>query len=121
MTEAESKAENEAKPIVPFKEFQKLDMRIGKVLTAERVPDSRNLLKLQVDFGGEKLQAVSGLAQQFDPEDLAGKKYMFIINLERKKFMGIESECMIFAAEDTKGKLALIRPEWDIEEGSKVY
>lgn len=106
---------------VPFKEFQKLDMRIGKVIGAERVPDTRNLLKLQVDFGGERLQAVSGLAQQFEPEQLVGKKYTFIVNLERKKFKSVESQCMIFAAENTGGKLALLTPEWDIEEGSKVY
>lgn len=106
---------------VPFKEFQKLDMRVGKVLVAERVPDTRNLLKLKVDFGGEQLQAVSGLAQQFEPEQLVGNKYMFIVNLERKTFKGIESQCMIFAAEDIKGKLALMTPGWDIDAGSKVY
>jgi methionyl-tRNA synthetase len=106
---------------VPFKEFQKLDMRVGKVLSAERVPDTRNLLKLQVDFGDEQLQAVSGLAQQFEPGQLVGNKYMFIVNLERKKFKGIESQCMIFAAEDMKGKLALMAPGWDIDAGSKVY
>jgi methionyl-tRNA synthetase len=111
----------EPEVIVPFKEFQKLDMRVGKVLSAERVPDTKNLLKLQVEFGGEQLQAVSGLAQQFEPEDLVGNEYMFIVNLERKKFRGIESQCMIFAAENVKGKLALIKPEWDIETGSKVY
>ncbi len=112
---------NVEKPIIPFKEFQKLDMRIGKVLTAERVPNSRNLIKLQVDFGSEQRQAVSGLAQYYKPEQLVGNKYMFICNLERKKFMGIESQCMIFAAEDSNGNLALMVPEKDIEVGSKVY
>jgi len=107
--------------IVPFKEFQKLDMRVGKVLSAERVPDTTHLIKLQVDFGDEQLQAVSGLAQQYEPEDLLGNKYMFICNLERKKFKGLESQCMIFAAEDKQGKLALMVPENDIEAGSKVY
>jgi len=109
------------KNIIPFKEFQKLDLRVGKIIKAERIEGSRNLIKSQVDFGDKQLQAVSGLAQQFEPEELVGKEYMFVCNLERKKFMGIESECMIFAAEDSNGKLALIKPEWDIEAGSKIY
>jgi methionine--tRNA ligase beta chain len=106
---------------ISFDEFQKLDMRVGKVVQAERVEGSRNLIKLQVDFGSEKLQAVSGIAQQYTPEDIIGKKYMFIINLVRRKFMGIESQCMIFAAEDEKGNLALMVPDKDIEEGSIVH
>lgn len=118
MSEVETKDE---KTIIPFKEFQKLDLRIGKVLSAERVEGSRNLIRMQVDFGSEQLQAVAGLAQQFEPDQLVGKKYMFMCNLERKKFIGIESQCMIFAAENMKGKLALMKPEWDIEAGSKVY
>jgi len=96
-------------------------MRIGKVVQAERVEGSRNLVKLQVDFGSEKLQAVSGIAQQYTPEDIIGKKFMFILNLVRRKFMGIESQCMIFAAEDEKGNLALMVPDKDIEEGSIVH
>lgn len=116
-----SEAEKAEKSIIPFKEFKKLDLRVGKVLTAERVPNSKNLIKLQVDFGSEKLQAVSGLAQYKEPEELVGNKYMFITNLERKKFMGLESECMIFAAEDSEGNLALMIPEKNIETGSKVY
>ena len=106
---------------ISFDEFMKLDMRIGKVVQAERVEGSRNLIKLQVDFGSEKLQAVSGIAQQYTPEDIIGKKFMFILNLVRRKFMGIESQCMIFAAEDEKGNLALMIPDKDIEEGSIVH
>ena len=106
--------------IISFKEFQELDLRIGKVVEAERVEETRNLIKLKVDFGIEKRQAVAGLAQQYRPEELAGNKYMFICNLEHKKMMGVESECMIFAAEDYKGNIVLMRPERDIEVGSKV-
>jgi len=106
--------------IISFKEFQELDLRIGKVIEAERVEGSRNLIKLEVDFGVEKRRAVAGLAQQYRPEELAGNKYMFICNLEHKKMMGVESECMIFAAEDDKGNIVLLRPERDIEAGSKV-
>lgn len=106
---------------VSFKEFQKLDMRVGKVVEAERIPGSRNLIKMMVDFGVEKRQAVAGLLKWYQPEELVGKKYAFILNLERKKFMGVESQCMIFAAEDDKGNVILLQPEKDIAEGSKIH
>ena len=106
---------------VSFKDFQKLDMQVGKVVEAERVEGSRHLIKLIVDFGSEKLQAVSGIAEQYSPEDLLGKKFMFILNLERKKFMGVESECMIFAAEGNDGTISLMVPLKDVEPGSKVH
>jgi len=105
---------------ISFKDFQKLDLKIGKVIEAERIPESRNLIKMIVDFGTEKRQAVAGLAQWYKPEELVGKKYMFILNLEKKKLMGVESQCMIFAAEDSKGNVVLVKPEKDVEEGSKV-
>lgn len=106
---------------IPFQEFQKLDMRIGKVLQAEAVAGSRNLIKMIVDFGSEKRQAVAGLLQWYKPEQLVDKKYAFLLNLERKKFMGVESQCMIFAAEDAKGNVILIQPEKDVEVGSKIH
>ena len=105
---------------ISFEEFKKLDLRIGKVLEAEQIPRSRNLIKLIVDFGSEKRQAVAGIAQWYKPEEVVGKKYIFILNLEKKKLMGVESQCMIFAAEDSKGDIVLIQPEKDVEIGSKV-
>jgi methionyl-tRNA synthetase len=79
------------------------------------------LIKLQVDFGTEKRQCITGLAKWYKPEDLVGKKYVFILNLERRKIFGLESECMIFAAEDKNGNVVLIAPEKDVEVGSKVH
>lgn len=105
---------------ISFKEFQNLDLRIGKVVKAERIEGSKNLVKLAVDFGTEKRQAVAGIAQWYEPDQLVGNEYMFILNLERKKIMGIESQCMIFAAEDSKGNIVLLRPEKEVEVGSKV-
>lgn len=105
---------------IPFKQFQELDLRVGKVLSAEAIPGSKNLMKLQVDFGAEKRQAVAGLLQFYKPEDLVGNKYMFILNLERRRLMGVESQCMIFAAEDDQGSVVLMIPEKDVKEGSKV-
>ncbi len=105
---------------IKFEEFQELDLRIGKVIEAERIEGSKNLLKLQVDFGTEQRQAVAGLAQHYKPEQLIGNKYVFILNLERKKLMGVESQCMVFAADDGKGNIVLLRPERDVAEGSKI-
>ena len=105
---------------ISFEGFQKLDLRVGKILEAEQIPGSRNLIRLIVDFGAEKRQAVAGVAQWYKPEQLIGKKYVFILNLQKRKLMGVESQCMIFAAEGSKGNIVLIQPEKDIEVGSKV-
>ena len=106
---------------ISFEEFQKLDMRVGKILEANQIPGSRNLIKMIVDFGTEKRQAVAGLLQWYKPEHLVGKKCVFILNLQRRKFMGVESQCMILAAEDEKGNVVVLQPEKDIEIGSKVH
>ena len=106
---------------ISFEEFQKLDMRVGKVLEANQIPGSRNLIRMVVDFGTEKRQAVAGLLQWYKPEDLVGKKCAFILNLQRRKFMGVESQCMILAAEDDKGNVVVLQPERDATEGSKIH
>jgi methionine--tRNA ligase beta chain len=106
---------------ISFEEFQKLDLRIGKITEASQIPGSRNLIKMTVDFKTEKRQAVAGLLQWYKPEDLVGRKCAFILNLQRRKLMGVESQCMIFAAEDDKGKVVILQPEKDIAEGSKIH
>ena len=105
---------------ISFEEFKKLDMRIGKITEAAQIAGSRNLIKMQVDFGTEKRQAVAGLLQWYKPEDLVGKKCAFILNLQHRTMMGVESQCMIFAAEDEKGNVAVLQPEKDIAEGSRI-
>jgi methionine--tRNA ligase beta chain len=110
-----------AKMEISFEEFQKLDLRVGKVIEANQVAGSRNLIRMIVDFGTEKRQAVAGLLQWYKPEDLVGEKYAFILNLQRRKLMGVESQCMILAAEDDKGNVVCLRPEEDIAEGSKIH
>jgi methionine--tRNA ligase beta chain len=74
-----------------------------------------------VDFGSEKRQAVAGLLQYYEPETLVGRKCAFILNLQRRKMMGVESQCMILAAEDGKGSVVVLQPERDILEGSLVH
>ena len=105
---------------ITFDDFTKLDIRIGEVETAEQVPESRNLLKLVVDFGFEKRQCVAGLLKYYEPEELIGNKFAFLMNLQRRKLMGIESQCMILAAEDDDGNVTLVCPEKDIALGSKI-
>jgi methionine--tRNA ligase beta chain len=105
---------------ISFEEFQKLDLRIGKITEANQIPGSRNLIKIMVNFGTEKRQAVAGLLQWYQPQDLVGKKCVFILNLQKRKVMGVDSQCMVLAAEDDKGNVAVLQPEKDLEEGSKI-
>ena len=106
---------------ISFEEFQKLDLRIGKIIEANQIPGSRNLIRMIVDFGTEKRQAVAGLLQYYKAENLAGRKCVFILNLQRRKMMGVESQCMILAAEDEKGNVIVLQPEKDIAEGSRIH
>lgn len=106
---------------ISFEEFQKLELRIGKILEASQIPGSRNLIRMLVDFKTEKRQAVAGLLQYYKPDELVGKKCAFILNLQKRKMMGIESQCMIFAAENSEGKVVVLQPEKDVEEGSKIH
>jgi methionine--tRNA ligase beta chain len=105
---------------IPFDEFQKLDLRIGKIIEAAQIPGSRNLIKMMVDFGSEKKQAIAGLLKWYKPEDLLGKKCAFILNLQKRIMMGVESQCMILAAEDEMGNVVVLQPEKDIAEGSRI-
>jgi methionine--tRNA ligase beta chain len=106
---------------ISFEEFQKLDLRVGKIIEANQIPGSRNLIRMIVDFGTEKRQAVAGLLQYYKAENLAGRKCVFILNLQRRKMMGVESQCMILAAEDEKGNVIVLQPEKDIAEGSRIH
>ena len=105
---------------ITFAEFQKLDLRVGKIVEATQVPESKKLIKILVDFGSEKRQAVAGLLKYYKPEELVGKKCVFLLNLQRRMLAGIESQCMILAAEDEAGDVTVLQPEKDIVEGSKI-
>jgi methionine--tRNA ligase beta chain len=105
---------------IKFSEFQKLDLRIGKVLEANQIRGSRNLIRLIVDFEIEKRQAVAGLLQWYKPQELVGRKCAFVLNLQKRKMMGVESQCMILAAEDKEGNVVVLQPEKDILEGSRI-
>jgi methionine--tRNA ligase beta chain len=109
-----------ATPEIAFDEFTKLDLRIGKVLEVIPVPNSTKLIRIMVEFGTETRQAVAGLMQFYKPEELVGKKCLFLLNLKRRVMAGFESQCMILAAEDEKGTVSVLHPDRDVTEGSKV-
>jgi methionine--tRNA ligase beta chain len=106
---------------ISFEEFQALDLRIGKITEANQIPGSKNLIRIRVDFGKLRRQAVAGLLRWYKPEDLVGKKCAFILNLKKRKMMGVESQCMILAAEDDEGNVVVLQPEKDIGEGSRIH
>lgn len=105
---------------ISFAEFQKLDLRIGKIIEATQIPNSKKLIKITVEFGSEKRQAVAGLLKWYKPEELVGKKCVFLMNLQRRMLAGVESQCMILAAEDSEGNVVVLVPEKDIAQGSKI-
>jgi len=105
---------------ITFDEFQKMELRIGKIVEANQVPNSKKLIRIIVDFGTEKRQAVAGLLQYYEPEELVGRKCVFILNLQKRILAGLESKCMVLAAEDDQGNVVVLQPEKDIAEGSKI-
>ncbi len=109
-----------AKAEVSFDEFAKMDIRIGTVVTAERVEKSKKLLKLQVDTGIDKRTVMSGIAEHFSPEDIIGKQVTLLVNLAPRKIMGVESQGMILMAADKDGKLRLLQPNEPVSSGSTV-
>jgi len=105
---------------VSYDDFTKLDLRIGKVLQAEKVPKSKKLLKLLIDTGADRRTILSGISNDYSPEDLIGKQVTLIVNLASRKMMGILSEGMLLSAEDQDGKLQLLIPDGPVEPGSMV-
>lgn len=101
-------------------DFQKLEIKIGKVVSAEKIPEGDKLLKLLVDFGSEQRQIMSGIAEHFpDPQILVGQEMPFVTNLETRKLRGYDSEGMILAA-DGAGTPVLLHPATEVPPGSIV-
>ena len=108
--------------MIPLEDFKKVDMAVGKILSAEKVPDTDKLLKLSVDLGeGTYRQIVSGISLYFpDCSVLVGKKCMFVANLEPRVIRGIESQGMILAVSTEDGKFSLLEPSVDIPVGARA-
>jgi methionyl-tRNA synthetase len=119
--EKQTVKESESQPIKPFIEyadFEKVDLRVAKIVAAEAIPKSSKLLKLKIDMGGERT-LVAGIAKEYKPEELVGKKIVVVANLKPTKLMGIESQGMLLAAETDDG-LTLLSFEKDPKNGVRI-
>lgn len=108
------------KQTVEFGDFEKLDIRVGKVLECEKVPKADKLLKFKIDDGMGGRTIVSGIARFYNPEELLGKEVCFIANFAPRKLKGVESQGMILSAEDADGRLVVIGPTGPVRPGSSV-
>ncbi len=112
--------------MITYEEFKKVEIRAGKILSAEKIPDTDKLLKLSVDFGekdeqgnAKPRQIVSGISLHFpDAAVLVGKLCMFVTNLEPRTIKGHESNGMLFAVSDSSGNFSLLEPQSSIAPGS---
>ena len=104
---------------ITIEDFLKVQLKVAKILTAERVPKSEKLIKLQVDLGGEQRQIVAGIGKKYEPDQLPGRKIVIVANLKPAKLMGIESQGMVLAAgdKDVGGLVTIIE---EVEPGTKV-
>jgi methionyl-tRNA synthetase len=112
--------EGALKSTIQYEDFAKLDLKVGTILSAEKIEKADKLLKLEVDLGFEKRIVVSGIALHFKPEEIVGKQVVVVANLASRKMRGIESNGMILMAEDKEGKLYFVSPDQKINEGSIV-
>ncbi len=109
-----------AKENITFDDFTKMDIRVGTILEAQKVPKTKKLLQLTIDTGIDKRTVVSGIAEYHKPEELAGKKVSILVNLEPKKIKGILSQGMILMAENKFGELSFVSPEENTESGNQI-
>lgn len=108
-----------ADEIIKFEDWQKLDLRVGKILKVGDIEGADKLYKLTIDIGSEKRTVCAGIKEYYKKDELKGKKCILFVNLQPRVMRGIESKGMILAA-DEDGKPTLIVPEKDVEAGSKI-
>ncbi|MFT3737452.1 MAG: methionine--tRNA ligase [Breznakibacter sp.] len=118
--EAANKTANPAKENISYDEFSKMDVRVGTILEAERVPKTKKLLKLKIDTGIDQRTVVSGIAEFFDPERIVGQQVSILVNLAPREIKGIMSQGMILMAEDADGTLSFVQPGKAIKPGSEI-
>jgi len=108
--------------MITFSDWEKLDIRIGKITAAEKVAGSDKLIKMKVSFGSEERQIVAGIAEFYQPDELVGRECPFLFNLEPKKFRGVESQGMIMTVDVDGGRsdCVLLHPNKEVKPGTKV-
>ena len=99
------------KNMIQFDDFTKLDMRVGTILEAEKMPKTKKLLVLKVDTGIDVRTIVSGIAESFTPEEIVGKQVTVLVNLAPRALRGVESQGMILMTENAEGKLVFVNPD----------
>lgn len=104
---------------INFEEFQKIDLRIAKVISAEKIKDSEKLLKLEIDISKEKKQIIAGISKFYEPKELIGREVVVVVNLEPRTLMGLESQGMVLAASD-EGRPILLKPDKEVPPGTKI-
>jgi methionyl-tRNA synthetase len=110
---AENKIVEQEKEAIQFDDFSKMDMRVGTIIEASKMPKANKLLILKVDTGIDVRTIVSGIAESFKPEDLVGKKVTVLVNLAPRTLRGVESQGMILMTTNAEGKLVFINPDTD--------
>ena len=126
LLESKAEAEAAAKVVTPqkdpttFEDFQKMDIRVGTIIEAEKVKKSKKLLKLKVNTGIDERTVISGIAQFYKPEDIIGRQVSILVNLAPRKMMGTESQGMILMAENNKGELQFIAPSVSSDNGGII-
>ena len=105
--------------MINFEDFDKIDLRLAKIISAEKIEDSDKLLRIQVAIGEEQKQIIAGIGKFYSPEELNGKTLVVVANLEPRMMMGLESQAMILAVKDENG-LSLIVPEKEMPSGLKL-
>lgn len=109
------------KPNITFDDFAKLDLRVGTITSAEKVPKADKLLKLTIDLGeAQPRTVVSGIAMHYTPDELPGQQVVLVANLEPRKMRGVESQGMVLMAEDASGKLVFVLPQGLVAPGGEV-
>jgi methionyl-tRNA synthetase len=105
---------------INFDDFSKLDIRVGRILEAVKVPKTNKLIELRIDTGMDKRTVVAGIAEDFEASEIKGKQVAILVNLEPRNIKGIMSQGMILMAEDSNGKLTFVTPEEETEEGADI-
>ncbi|WP_298900850.1 methionine--tRNA ligase [uncultured Psychroserpens sp.] len=118
--EAANKEVEPQKETITFDDFTKLDMRVGTILEAEKMPKTKKLLILKVDTGIDTRTIVSGIAESFTPEEVVGKQVTVLVNLAPRALRGVESEGMILMTETPEGKLVFVNPDTTVNSGLQI-
>ena len=121
--EANNQNENDVNPQkeeITYDDFTKMDIRVGTILEAVKVPKTKKLLQLKIDTGIDQRTVVSGIAEYFNPEEIIGKQVSVLVNLAPRKLRGITSQGMILMAEDQDGTLRFVSPNDSVSNGSEV-